>query len=279
MVHNRAGRVSRGVGRGLKYFCFGAETSTKLGNKSLRPKMWNQILGLGRFFALNCSCNRGPLKISTSRNSLPIQLKRESLKVARLQSEFCTKDFLVRATNFLTKNAPIFSPKILSLCSVGQKNPGKIPPNFPNFPAKNKKNSPTSLCRSAGGRITRAIPVRRGFDNFVKFFPSFFWIQVICSGRNQGKATHPKTTHSNRSTLRKLFSLFSAYFKGKRGDSSYKLFRNCLRKCAFVWVGVFFWGGSPLHRRKGRKFTLELLAFQRSLKTLLLAKGRFVEDR
>ena len=40
--------------------------------------------------------------------------------VARLQSEFCTKD-VFRATNFLTKNAPKFSPKILSLCSVGQK--------------------------------------------------------------------------------------------------------------------------------------------------------------
>ena len=38
------------------------------------------------------------------------------VKVARLQSEVCTKDFF-RATNFLTKNAP----KFLSLCSVGQK--------------------------------------------------------------------------------------------------------------------------------------------------------------
>ena len=65
----------------------------------------------------------------------------ERLKVARLQSEFCTKDFF-RATNFLTKNAPKFSPKLLSLCSVGQKNPGKFPPNsplnFPNFPVKNQ---------------------------------------------------------------------------------------------------------------------------------------------
>ena len=52
------------------------------------------------------------------------------LKVARLQSEFCTKDFF-RATNFLTKNAPEFSPKFLSLCSVGQKKiPGKFPPNY-----------------------------------------------------------------------------------------------------------------------------------------------------
>ena len=42
------------------------------------------------------------------------------VKVARLQSEFCTKDFF-RAANFLTKNAPKFSPKCLSLCSVGQK--------------------------------------------------------------------------------------------------------------------------------------------------------------
>ena len=42
------------------------------------------------------------------------------IKVARLQSEFNTKDFF-RATNFRTKNAPKFSPKILSLCSVGQK--------------------------------------------------------------------------------------------------------------------------------------------------------------
>ena len=42
------------------------------------------------------------------------------IKVARLQSEFCTKDFF-RATNFVTKNAPKFSPKFLKLCSVGQK--------------------------------------------------------------------------------------------------------------------------------------------------------------
>ena len=53
--------------------------------------------------------------------------------MARLQSEFCTKDFF-RATNFLTKNAPKFSPRFLSLCSVGvRKNPR------PNFPAKNQK--------------------------------------------------------------------------------------------------------------------------------------------
>ena len=67
------------------------------------------------------------------------------LKVARLQSEFCTKDFFFRATNFVTKNAPKFSPKFLSLCSVGQKKSRKIPSKFPTkfskFPCeKSKKN-------------------------------------------------------------------------------------------------------------------------------------------
>ena len=64
-------------------------------------------------------------------------------KVARLQSEFCTKDFF-RATNFLTKNAPKLSPNFLSLCSVGQKkHPRKIPSKFPTkfskFPCEKTK--------------------------------------------------------------------------------------------------------------------------------------------
>ena len=46
------------------------------------------------------------------------------------------------ATNFLTQNAPKFSPKFLSLCG-SERIPGKFPPNFPlnfpNFPAKNQK--------------------------------------------------------------------------------------------------------------------------------------------
>ena len=64
------------------------------------------------------------------------------VKVARLQSEFCTKDFF-RATNFVTKNAPKFSPKFLSLCSVGQKKSHKIPSKFPTkfskFPCEKSK--------------------------------------------------------------------------------------------------------------------------------------------
>ena len=62
---------------------------------------------------------------------------------------FARKIF-VRATNFLTKNAPKLSPNFLSLCSVGQKKiPGKFPPNFPlnfpNFPAKNQKKITNEL--------------------------------------------------------------------------------------------------------------------------------------
>ena len=66
------------------------------------------------------------------------------IKVARLQSEFCTKDFF-RATNFVTKKAPKFSPKFLSLCSVGQKKSRKIPSKFPTifskFPCEKAKNN------------------------------------------------------------------------------------------------------------------------------------------
>ena len=65
-----------------------------------------------------------------------------SFKVARLQSEFCTKYFF-RATNVLTKNALKFSPNFLSLCSVGQKKSRKIPSKFPTqfskFPCEKSK--------------------------------------------------------------------------------------------------------------------------------------------
>ena len=93
-------------------------------------------------------------------------------KVARLQSEFCTKDFF-GATNFLTKNAPKFSPKFSSLCSVGQKKiPGKFPPNFPlnfpNFPAKNqKKNHPRASAGAQGEFFCRPA------SNPAKFLPNF----------------------------------------------------------------------------------------------------------
>ena len=51
-------------------------------------------------------------------------------RVARLQNEVGTKD-VFRVTNFLTKNAPKFSPNFLSLCFVGPKKSRKIPAKFP----------------------------------------------------------------------------------------------------------------------------------------------------
>ena len=63
----------------------------------------------------------------------------EFVRVARLQNEVCTKDFF-RATKFVTKNAPKFSPKIFSLHSVGQKKSRKIPAKFPTkFPCEKSK--------------------------------------------------------------------------------------------------------------------------------------------
>ena len=102
-------------------------------------------------------CHRGSIRLLLS---VPIRCHffQEKLQVARLQSEFCPKDFL-RATNFLTKNAPKFSPKFLSLYSVGQKKSHKSPPQISHqIPQislrKIKKKSPTSFCRSAGRRKT-----------------------------------------------------------------------------------------------------------------------------
>ena len=70
-------------------------------------------------------------------------------RVARLQNEVGTKDFF-RATNFLTKNAPKFSPKFLSLYLWVRKNPQNPRQNFRQISLpKIKKKSPTSFCRIA----------------------------------------------------------------------------------------------------------------------------------
>ena len=61
------------------------------------------------------------------------------VRVARLQNEVGTKYFF-RGTNFLTKNAPKFSPNFLSLYFVGQKKSRKIPGKFPaKFPSPKSK--------------------------------------------------------------------------------------------------------------------------------------------
>ena len=59
--------------------------------------------------------------------------------MARLQNEVGTKDFF-RGTNFLTKNAPKFSPMFLSLYFMGRKKSRNIPAKFPTkFPSPESK--------------------------------------------------------------------------------------------------------------------------------------------
>ena len=70
----------------------------------------------------------------------------------------------------------------------------------------------------------------------------------------KGRRPTQKTTHPKKKSLHKQFAqtLLSVFclFKREKGDSLYKLSRNCLRKLfvqtLFIWVGVFL-GGSSLH--------------------------------
>ena len=91
---------------------------------------------------------------------------RKHFKVARLQSEFCAKDFFFELRIFLRKMLRNFPRNFWAFVLWVKKIPQKFPPNFPlNFPLKSlrkiKKNSPTSFCRSAGrkhlkGKMFRA---------------------------------------------------------------------------------------------------------------------------
>ena len=93
----------------------------------------------------------------------------QDIKVARLQSEFCTKT-IFRVTNFVTKNAPMFSPNLLSLCSVGQKKSRKIPSKFPTkfskFPCEKSKKIHRRASAGAQGEQDTQPPLtpRRGLD-------------------------------------------------------------------------------------------------------------------
>ena len=122
----------------------------------------------------------------------------EIVKVARLQSEFCTKDFF-RATNFLRKMLRNFPRKFWAfvLWVRKKKKTGKFPPNFPlnfpNFPAKIKKNSPTSFCRSAGRRNRQGVRLQclpaRPHSKHIWNIPSHNLLQTnYCSQNSRNNA-------------------------------------------------------------------------------------------
>ena len=93
--------------------------------------------------------------------------------MARLQSEFCTKDFF-RATKFLTKNAPKYSPKFLSLCSVIKKiteRRGPLRGHRVHFSEVSQKSSQSLGERGQAGR-GRGQKMSRQSPTFFRQFPA-----------------------------------------------------------------------------------------------------------
>ena len=90
----------------------------------------------------------------------------QSVKAARLQREFCTKIFL--SYEFSYEKCSEISPEFFEpLFCVSEKNPAKsrkfppnFPPNFPNFPAKNKKNHR----RASAAQGEQFVEVLKNFD-------------------------------------------------------------------------------------------------------------------
>ena len=78
------------------------------------------------------------------------------VKVARLQSEFCTKDFFSSHEFSYEKCSEIFPEIFEPLFCGSEKIPGKFPPNvplnFPNFPAKNQKQIHRRASAGAQGK-------------------------------------------------------------------------------------------------------------------------------
>ena len=103
-----------------------------------RMPLWIVVLAWPYHLSQNITSQRSFWKINFGRRNENIT-SHKIVRVARLQSEFLHADFFW-ATNFLTKNAPKFSPKFLSLSSVVQKKSRKIPAKLPTkFPCKKSK--------------------------------------------------------------------------------------------------------------------------------------------
>ena len=84
------------------------------------------------------------------------------VKVARLQREFCTKDFFSSHEFSYEKCSEIFPEMFEPLFCGSEKIPGKFPPNFPlnfpNFPAKNQKKIHRRASAGAQGETLEQLP-------------------------------------------------------------------------------------------------------------------------
>ena len=90
--------------------------------------------------------------------------RQKNVKVARLQSEFCTKDIFFSSHEFsYEKCSEIFPENFEPLFCGSEKIPGKFPPNFPlnfpNFPAKNRKKITDELLQERGRNFGAPSPL------------------------------------------------------------------------------------------------------------------------
>ena len=93
---------------------------------------------------------------------LSYEIQRNDLRWHVCRVIFARK-ILFGATNFLTKNAPKFSPKFLSLHSAGQKKSRKIPAKFPTkFPCKKSKKITDELLQEARASNEATVAVLTG---------------------------------------------------------------------------------------------------------------------
>ena len=105
---------------------------------------------------------RGQKLLKISRKKMFAEDMPEDFKVARLQSEFCTKDFVSSHEFSYEKCSEIFPENFEPFFCGSEKIPGKFPPNFPlnflNFPAKNQKKIHRRASAGAqGGKISQKI--------------------------------------------------------------------------------------------------------------------------
>ena len=98
-------------------------------------------------------------------------------------------------SNFLTKNAPKFSPKVLSLHSVARKAPAKCPQDFPaKKTRKIHRRAVTSFCRRTG----RIQCQNCSWQNMTKVWLSPFWHPLLTFADFGGCLRERKQAHEDQ---------------------------------------------------------------------------------